>query len=201
MTEPRIFFSVAPDKAKNYANAFRSCGFSVTEDYSSADALCLCGGGDVSPCSYGQKNICSKNVDLARDQKEFYLLKKFLDRNKPVFAVCRGLQVVNVFFGGTLFQNVCGHDQINGKDARHSVSFYGSLKRLFGKCGVVNSAHHQAIRDLGKGLTVTAVSGDGVIEAVECKNVSAFQFHPERLDTDGLNGKKFFEQFYNEYFG
>lgn len=190
-----------PAKTQNYRKAFARSGFAVTQDYLKADALCLCGGGDVAPCAYGRLDTASENVDMLRDQKEFFYLKKFLNAEKPVIAVCRGLQVVNVFFGGTLLQDVRGHDAVCGFDRMHDVKFFGKLKRLYGESGVINSAHHQAIDRLGEKLTVTAVSPDGVIEAVSGKNLSAFQFHPERLNDCATRGEIIFDCFYSEYFG
>ena len=201
MTRPLVFLSGERAKTKNYRKALIRAGFGITEDYRRADALCLCGGGDVAPCAYGAADLTSRDVDMLRDQKEFFYLKKFLCADKPVIAVCRGIQVVNVFFGGTLVQNVCGHDRICGLDRVHGAKFYGKLKKLYGDSGLINSAHHQAIDRLGNDLTVTAVSHDGIIEAVSGKNLSAFQFHPERLNKSVLCGEKIFASFYGEHFG
>lgn len=201
MNKPRILLTLSKDRSLNYVRAFAAAGFIPTFKNDSADALLLCGGGDVSPCLYGKRNYCCRNVDLERDQKELYLIKKFLDGSRPIFAVCRGLQVVNVFFGGSLCQDLPFHDQINGVDRYHDVKFFGELKKLFGPCGTVNSAHHQAIAELGKGLKVTAVSEDGGIEGVETELISAYQFHPERLRYGACRGEKIIDNFYKKYFG
>lgn len=198
MKKPCIFLSGY--KTKNYRIAFESVGFDVSETERSSDALCLCGGGDISPCAYGQVSEASKNIDLMRDQREFYYLKKFIDSDRPVFAVCRGLQIVNVYFGGTLCQNIDGHDQKGGKDTFHRAYFYGELKSIFGNFGFVNSAHHQAIGRLGDGLKVTAVSEDGIIEAVTSGRVHAYQFHPERAVKGTFAGEKIVESFFKKYF-
>ena len=198
--KPIVYLSGEKTKCGRYRSAFYSVGFDVTfSRYDQADALCLCGGGDVAPCLYGEVSLCARDVDIERDGKEFFLLRKFLESDRPIMAICRGMQLVNVYFGGSLIQNVCGHSQINGSDVCHPVRLYGSLKDLYGDCGCVNSAHHQAIGRLGYGLNVTAVSADGIIEGFERKNVCAYQFHPERL-RGKTDGGKIFAKFYYDNF-
>ena len=129
-----------------------------------------------------------------------FLIRKFLDKDLPIMAICRGLQLANVYLGGTLRQNVTGHDRVGGKDVFHKAEFYGELEKLFGYSGYINSAHHQCTEKLGRGITVTAVSEDGVVEGFSCKNLHAYQFHPERLCLRRTNGGKIFSAFYKKYF-
>lgn len=201
MSKPKIFLSGEREKSSRYVKALSSVGFDITfDDYNASDALCLCGGGDISPCLYGAVNISSHDLDLERDVKESYYLRKFFDKNKPIIAVCRGLQVVNVYFGGSLCQNVCGHSQIGGEDVYHRVKLYGYLAEIYGETALVNSAHHQVVSAVGEGLSITAMGDDGVIEGLSIKNLVAFQFHPERL-FDKTDGSKIFSRFYSDNFG
>ena len=154
-----------------------------------ADALLLSGGGDIHPSYYG-RHMTGKDasVDQKRDEREWELLRQFCARKKPVFGICRGLQVIDVFFGGTLFQQLA--TAYVHENTIHTIitSEDGWLRPLLGETVPVNSYHHQAIRTLGAGLRVTAVSdADGVIEAVEHDSlpVRAVQWHPERM-VDGL---------------
>ena len=188
------------EKCSRYISAFCRAGFNVSfESPLSADALCLCGGGDVSPCLYGSVNKGSVDIDIERDVSELYHIRRFLDKNMPIIAICRGLQVVNVYFGGTLRQHEKSHSQIGGEDIFHEVKLFGSLKNLYGDKAIVNSAHHQTVAVVGDGLSVTALAKDGVVEGLSRKNLVAFQFHPERLS--GItDGSKIFSKFYSDNF-
>lgn len=165
--------------SENYENALSSCGFGFSyDDYDRCDGLLLPGGGDISPCLYGQTNQASKNINLKLDIFEMFLLEKFLSKNKPVLGICRGLQVINVFFGGTLKQEVRGHSGKN--DVPVLCSFFGEFKKFYGEKAFVKCSHRQAVAKLGKDLNVAALSKDNVIEAVIGENIVATQFHPER---------------------
>jgi putative glutamine amidotransferase len=164
------------------------------------DGLVLQGGSDVSPSTYGEKPLKPEwSGDPVRDRYEIELAKEFMACNKPVLGVCRGLQLINVLFGGTLYQDI--ESQVKGaKNHRnweiydqnfHEISFENDSKlaRLHGSAKAkVNTVHHQGIKDLGKGLTVEARStGDGIIEAVrgtdEEPYIFAVQWHPEFHDS------------------
>lgn len=179
----------------NYERAFEceDCKVTISKrlpNVKKYDCLVLAGGGDIVPNFYGQQNLCCENVDEKRDKAELFLIKKFLTQNKRVIGICRGMQVLNVYFGGTLFQNVYYHSQQNGKDGYHFVYNYTKsfMYDLYGKSCLVNSAHHQAIDKLGDGLIKACISPDGYIEGFYHKNlpVYAVQFHPERMS----NGKR-----------
>lgn len=145
------------------------------------DGLLLTGGGDVAPERYGAVRLPSDEVDEARDAEELALIEAFLARRRPIFGICRGIQLLNVAFGGTLYQQVENH----AGNARHDVrAAAGSrVEALCGGSFAVNSWHHQAVREAAQGLRVTARSDDGVIEAVEHEilPVLAVQWHPERM--------------------
>lgn len=146
------------------------------------DALLLPGGGDLEPRRYGRENTASRNLEPERDAAELQLLQEFTCAGKPVLGVCRGLQVINVFFGGTLVQDVPGHAAWEGGDRLHAVRTDGTWA-LWGEGLRVNSAHHQAADRLGGGLRAAQWAEDGVVEALFHRKlpVWAVQWHPERL--------------------
>jgi putative glutamine amidotransferase len=168
------------------------------DEVDSADGLLLTGGGDVDPSYYGVKDPLgkSKEVNASRDEFEFYAIERALDRNIPMFGICRGMQVMNIYLGGSLILDLlsAGYDAhtSDGKEqADHQVKVDGQ-SLLHGVAGQdvldVNSSHHQALDRLGNGLMASAVSTDGVIEAAEwsMKDRMPFlmlvQWHPERMD-------------------
>lgn len=153
------------------------------------DGLILAGGGDMEPFLYGQENHLSNSIDMDRDRAELALLDAFAAAGKPVLGICRGHQVVNVWAGGDLIQDLGRQNEIHRhveSDQVHTVcARCGLLKNLYGECFATNSAHHQAVGSVGAGLTVTACSADGVIEALEHETlpIFTFQFHPERMNS------------------
>lgn len=174
---------------QSYIKALTAVGLTPVFDlYKLADGLVLTGGGDLSPCSYGEPNYASKNLSIIRDQTEFLAIKKYVEKNLPILGICRGMQAVNVFFGGSLFQDVKLHGKIASGDRLHTVyTLKGSvMHKVYGEKTVVNSAHHQAVKRIGKPLKITSYSSDGIIESLEYKNILLTQFHPERLGHRGL---------------
>ncbi len=168
---------------------------SVVEYVNELDGLVLQGGADVAPQTYGQEPLDPRWAgDAVRDRYELALLRAFLQHGKPVIGVCRGCQLLNVAFGGTLYQDVatqCPHAQPHVDPdlydrLEHEVTFvpgsrlaqiYRGALRLR-----VTSIHHQAIRQLGRDIEVEAVSSeDGVIEAIRWTKGYArgVQWHPE----------------------
>jgi len=161
------------------------------------DMLLLPGGGDLEPWRYGRENTASRGLEPERDEAELALLAEFTAAGKPVLGVCRGLQVVNVFFGGTLVQDIPGHGAVNGADRLHDIRTAPSpLLALCGEHVLVNSAHHQAVDRLGSGLRAVQWSSDGVVEALchHSLSVWAVQWHPERLKPSGV-GERLFTAF------
>ena len=185
-----IFIFGLNDILTNYYNSFFSLGYKViiSKDITLAkncDILCLAGGGDINPYFYGQNNNFCNNIDTTRDLAELELVWQFISKNKPIIAICRGLQLINVYFGGSLLQDIKNHNQINDKDRTHKIICLknGVLSSGFNHKIIVNSAHHQAVDKLGKNLIVDSISYDGIIESFYHKSlpIYAFQFHPERL--------------------
>ncbi len=168
----------------------------LAEDYAmTVDALLLTGGGDMDPAIFGEapdRDLGS--VDPERDSFELALYAAFREAGKPVLGVCRGCQVINVAHGGRLHQHlpsVEGTHQHDQRDYRgfpsHPVELVAGsrLAAAFGATRVAtNSYHHQAISQVGAGLTAVATAGDGVVEAVESTAgplVVAVQWHPEMM--------------------
>jgi putative glutamine amidotransferase len=160
------------------------------------DGLVLEGGSDVWPGSYGETPLQERwSGDRIRDDYEKALAAAFIAERKPVFGVCRGLQLLNVAFGGTLLQDIATQrpESVSHREAAlydrhfHEVEFVAGSRLAQMYPGVarakVNSVHHQAIKDLAPGLVVEAVSADdGLIEAVRRPGdsyVAAVQWHPE----------------------
>lgn len=155
---PTVFLWGLPGQYINYERALEIAGGRPLASPDLRDAvrcaaLLLPGGGDMEPRRYGQANTASRGLEPERDAGELFLLEQFIMEKKPVLGICRGLQVLNVFFGGTLIQDLPGHSQAAGRDRLHRVRTAPSpLQDLFGETLVVNSAHHQAADRLGQGL-------------------------------------------------
>jgi putative glutamine amidotransferase len=153
------------------------------------DGVCLSGGPDLDPGAYGAR---ARHAELgptepSLDAFELALAREALERSVPLLGICRGSQALNVACGGTLHQHVPGHRQTEpGCTVTHEVEVLEGT-RLAGLIGpgthAVNSFHHQAVRRLGTGLTVSARAGDGTVEAIELAAgfVIGVQWHAEAL--------------------
>ena len=156
----------------------------------SVDALLLCGGEDVDPARYGAApSPLLGKVNLKRDAWEFLLLDEAVKRRLPVVGICRGCQVINVYFGGTLWQDLPSErpsEIVHRSKELHAIRIEPG-SRLAGCLGSeslqVNTAHHQAVKDLAPGFRATAFAPDGVVEAIESETlpIAGVQFHPEKL--------------------
>jgi putative glutamine amidotransferase len=168
--------------------------------YERLDGLLLSGGGDIAPQFYGEEtHPTTSEIDIDRDNAEFWLVRRALEDGKPLLGICRGIQVLNVVLGGTLYQDIASqignsidHTITKRADSEwrymaHDISLEPSsqLARILEATSLpTNSAHHQSIKDLAPGLRITGCSPDGVIEAVEVADggfVLAVQSHPEAL--------------------
>lgn len=165
------------------------------------DGLVLTGGADLNPLWYGeQPREALQTVDPIRDIYELKLLKLASDRNMPILGICRGEQLINVAFGGTLYQDIPSqrpphpvkHVQSLPDEApSHGVTGVGGsqLETILGqKEWLVNSLHHQAVKDVAPGFRPVAFAADSVIEAIEAwpdRPILGVQWHPESLTAGG----------------
>ena len=173
--------------------------FSNIEEVEKCDGVLLTGGEDVGPGFYNKPEYdvwCDDNMNEERDEFELEVMAYSQENNLPLLGICRGLQVANVFFGGTLIPDLPSFGKFNhskfkeGKDKYHIVtvdrnSFLYEVAQV--EQGEINSSHHQSADQVGKELVASAISADGVIEAIERKkpNENSFlllvQWHPERM--------------------
>lgn len=173
----------------------------LREIYDRLDGVLLAGGVDMNPATYGEaRTPLTGVIDPARDQVELTFARWALEDHKPLFGICRGLQVINVAMGGTLFQDLAAecseaikHDYYPGypRDYLAHEVRVAEGTRLAGALGAgpvpVNSMHHQGIDRLGEGLRPSAYAPDGLIEGIESANgrfVMAVQWHPEAMSGD-----------------
>ena len=174
----------APEMAASYA--------------ATLDGLLLSGGKDIDPSYYGEEPVKGiGSIDHVRDAWEMGLFRAALDLGLPIFGICKGIQLINVALGGSLYQDLSACRPGSGPHYPEEMPvdrpFHGLdpvggslLERVLGKSQVrVNSFHHQAVKELGQGLRVSATAPDGVIEAIESTDPGSFilgvQFHPESL--------------------
>ncbi|NPA80809.1 MAG: gamma-glutamyl-gamma-aminobutyrate hydrolase family protein [Thermotogae bacterium] len=184
-----------PGKAKNYVRYLEGLGEVEVITPSDAklppfDLLVLSGGEDVHPKFYGEDIRYPDLLDIyeARDRMELTLIGRALRDGKPIFGICRGLQILAVALGGTLYQDI-GMEGFRAEihraeegDVLHGVRFLGDFADVFGEGGTVNSKHHQAVKTLPDGAKILAVAEDGLVEAFHLKSAKALavQWHPER---------------------
>ncbi|MFZ7128537.1 MAG: gamma-glutamyl-gamma-aminobutyrate hydrolase family protein [Desulfobacterales bacterium] len=180
--------------------------------YGAADGLLLAGGPDVAPSEYGQTDHPAlRKVTSERDRVERRLLEWALRDRKPILCICRGIQMLNVVCGGTLWQDIAAqapgafkHDMYPDFPPQylcHEVDIDPET-RLSAICKAdrirVNSLHHQAVNRVGRGLRVTARAPDGVVEALEHSGerwLMAVQWHPEWLVEQEETARRLFESF------
>ena len=175
----------------------------LAEKVRSCDGLLMPGGDDSDPSRYGAERHEKCGVSSAlRDDAEWKLLEAFLPTGKPVLGICRGCQFLNVYLGGTLHQHIENHSDFKsrGKGCHKAHIVPGSkLSGLLPSSEVrVNSLHHQAVDQLGKGLAVSARAEDGTVEAIELTDhpfCVAVQWHPEHLSARRPDQQKIFDHF------
>ncbi|MFN2364039.1 MAG: gamma-glutamyl-gamma-aminobutyrate hydrolase family protein [Halarsenatibacteraceae bacterium] len=174
------------------------------------EGVLLTGGGDINPELYEETQLDScMLVNSFRDEFELKVLNLALKKDKPILGICRGLQLINVYYGGSIYQNI---DLLNLKKEHfnldkekdfiaHQVNInkashlYSALNKNMIE---TNSLHHQAINKLGDGLSITAKSEDGLIEGIEVQNkelVFAVQWHPEMMFEKYAEQKNIFSYF------
>ncbi len=166
------------------------------------DGLIVPGGWDVSPEQYGGTRVTEMTqLDRALDQTEVALARGAAESGVPVLGICRGQQLINVALGGSLLPHIDGHD-IQGHPRNRlahliEVDPDSDLGHVVPERFMVNSLHHQAVKDLASGLRATAHSPDGIIEALESSDgmIVAVQSHPEELVEDESWARALFARF------
>jgi len=175
----------------------------TTKTLEKCDGILLTGGEDVHPRFYNKPEYLpycyADDISEQRDESEFRILKYSQDKKVPVLGICRGLQVANVYFGGTLIPDIpsfgkFNHSKVSGHDGYHTVQVdpNSQLSKLIGvSTGEVNSAHHQSAELVAPGLVTNALSVDGIIEGLEWLHpadkpfLMLVQWHPERMKDPG----------------
>jgi putative glutamine amidotransferase len=215
MTSDALVFMVP---SIGYGDVIRRGNIRLADYVAELDGLVLQGGADVSPLTYGETPLRQDwEGDRVRDLYEIDLLQEFVAGGKPVLGICRGLQLINVAFGGTLFQDIGSQHEEAGEHHNpeaydrhyHEVTFVAGsgLARLYPNLGRarVTSIHHQAVKALGRDLVVEAVSApDGMVEALRSSGtgyVVGVQWHPEFHNPDDrelLDGTPLLHEFLNE---
>lgn len=182
----------------------------VAEFAALCDGFLFTGGVDVEPRYYGEetKSTCGE-IHPRRDELEMKMLDAVMKTGKPILAICRGAQLVNVYLGGTLYQDIPSEipSEISHRQSEPKFSPSHEVKILEGTPLAhlvdrermrANSFHHQAIKALGARLAVMAVADDGVIEAVTLvgeRYLRAYQWHPERLFDSDEDNRRIFSDF------
>lgn len=172
------------------------------EIWKKLDGFIVTGGNDVSPKLYGEKNEFCGELDELRDEYEFELIRYAIDARKPIWGICRGNQVLNVCMGGTLYQDLTHaglkqHMIITPKTEREKPTHVDFIKegtilhQILNVDAInVNSYHHQAIKTVGDGLEIQAISDDGIVESVAVIGhpfAISTQWHPEMMfDSDTM---------------
>ncbi len=165
-------------------------------DINDIAGLILPGGSDMDPAFYGQENHDCRNIRRWLDLAQLNMLDTFVNCKKPVLGICKGAQVINVYFGGTLIQDLPSHDHHQPYYENHERSDCHLFARILPDTPLsdlcysseifINSAHHQAVDQVAKELEVCAYSDDEVIEGLYHKSlpILALQWHPERMAYD-----------------
>ncbi len=200
------------DKLPNYRKAIEMEGGTIvvlSEDYDEEflmtqlkqlDGLLIPGGGDIDPKFFNEENKGSREPDAGFDAFEFDIIKYCVERKMPIFAICRGHQLINVYFGGNLYQDLPSQYERKDLLVHQILDNNGKIKPCFHYINIhkdsllydilgeerirVNSSHHQSVKNIAPGFKITSLSEDGVIEAMEGTGdeyIMSVQFHPEKL--------------------
>ena len=180
---------------QSYIDAFNKLGFTVIiilyqKDLDKVMSLCdcflICGGGDVNPELYNQIDDLATNIENELDELDIKVIEYCINNNKPLFGICRGLQIINVYFDGTLSSTInknhnCSNDHILEIICDNKIFKKGKY--------TINSYHHQGIKRLGKNLIPIGYSNKLIEVIIHLQyNIIAGQFHPELMNSEmGLN--------------
>ncbi|MEY8431438.1 type 1 glutamine amidotransferase [Lachnospiraceae bacterium 48-42] len=206
----------------SYIQALESAGavcvlIPCTEDdshfpcyYGICDGFLFCGGDDISPRLFGEDLLTERGqTDMHMDCFHLSFMKYALSTSLPIFAICRGMQVLNLAYGGTIYQDISLRNGVSQNHMQHSASRGDVCHRvactknslLYNLCGSfleTNSFHHQCVKTIGKGLSVSAVTADGIVEALEDSSRSflvGLQWHPECMYASSPPMRELFSKF------
>ena len=206
----------------SYIQALESAGavcvlIPCTEDdshfpcyYGICDGFLFCGGDDISPRLFGEDLLTERGqTDMHMDCFHLGFMKYALSTSLPIFAICRGMQVLNLAYGGTIYQDISLRNGVSQNHMQHSASRGDVCHRvactknslLYNLCGSfleTNSFHHQCVKTIGKGLSVSAVTADGSVEALEDSSRSflvGLQWHPECMYASSPPMRELFSKF------
>lgn len=204
----KVLIAGRPEDVGNYIYAIKQSGMEpvvslclpTAEGYTSDvfSALLLPGGADVDPALFGQENCGSRTIERDLDTAQLDIMDIFVKSGKPILGICKGCQVINIYFKGNIIQdleNNVHHQAYQGEAVKHAaLTLPGNpLYELFGGGEItINSSHHQAVDMLGEGLMVCQYSDDHVVEAIMHKTlpILGIQWHPERMSYDRhVNGE------------
>jgi putative glutamine amidotransferase len=208
----RIGITTSDTNFQNYPNWMAGEGVEIvqlsyteknTQDFDSCDGFVLTGGIDVHPQFYQNTRVDYPNTTVFNESRDLFEIQVFefaRQQNKPVLAICRGLQLINIALGGNLIQDLQengfeNHRKGTEGDREHKIEVRAGtlLAQIAGvQHGFVNSAHHQGLDQIADELNVSAFSEDGVVEAIEYKDANkpfllAVQWHPERMQIPASN--------------
>ncbi len=171
----------------------------LSEQLDAVDGVLLSGGCDIDPKYFGEENNGSNPPSPERDEFEALLIKEVMRRDLPLLGICRGIQSMNVFMGGTIHQDLPNHP--HGDGVRHLVRLSGKLAEIMGEEEIsTNSFHHQGLKVPAPGWVFAGTTEDGVAEVLECPSARfamGVQWHPERSfaqENDPFS-RKLFEAF------
>lgn len=185
----------------------------IKRQVSLVDAILIQGGIDVTPSFYGEEALPELDITcLKTDKFLLEVIKYAKERKIPILGICKGMQLINVSYGGTLYQDIkyAGLDSKSHRQSEESITkpFHSiniEKNSLLGKIFdnkeklMVNSYHHQAVKDLGKGLVIDAKADDGIIESIHYDDKSQWilgvQFHPEQLSRNNEDFRAIFSEF------
>lgn len=188
----KILIAGENSKTRNYEMAMKRLGIAActslhVPDTCSFDGLILPGGSDIDPKLFAQLNAGTRCFDPVLDRLQLAVLEAFIMDRKPVLGICKGMQLINIFFGGSMIQHLetaSRHEYIEKDQIHETAAGKGSfLEKLYGEEFAVNSAHHQGVGRPGRGIEYVQFATDGVVEGLRHSYlpVIGVQWHPERL--------------------
>lgn len=187
----KILIAGESGKTINYEKILRHLGMEAetslhVPNVSFYDGLVLPGGGDIDPRLFGQLPGGTRFFDPELDRLQLAILNAFVLDKKPVLGICKGMQLINIHFGGDMVQHLAeseAHEYRGGDQFHATTAREGFLKEIYGESFVVNSAHHQGVDRPGQGIMYVQFASDKVVEALNHVHlpILGVQWHPERL--------------------